>query len=342
MRIYDLILTHWLTNREFFFDLSQGVRAAIVLLLAAVLDYRIGDPWNWLHPVQVIGWGIQRYSQLCLRFLKHPLALRIAGISLTVLVLGCSGLIGWGMIQVANWLHPLFGLLVEVVLLASCFAGRSLRQAAEDVLQPLMAEDLETARSKLSLYVGRDTEDLSHPQILRAVLETVTENATDGVMAPLFYAILGAFLPIGSAPLALVYKAASTLDSMVGYREWPYKDLGWCSARLEDGLTWLPCRLHVLSLGLFSGQGRQIWQLCQRDANQDPSPNSGWIECAYASVLKVQLGGENRYKGIVKFKPLLGDPIDPITPQKIRQAMQLTRVCFLSWLSLAVLLRLMH
>ncbi len=320
------------------FDSFHSTRAAIVLLLAAVLDYGIGDPWNWLHPVQVMGWGIQRYSQFCLMFLKHPLVLRGAGIGLTVLTLCLSGFIGWGMIQAVTWLHPLLGLLVEVVLLASCLAGRSLRRASEDVLQPLAANDLATARSKLSLYVGRDTQNLTQFEILRAVLETVTENATDGVMAPLFYAILGAFLPIGSAPLALVYKAASTLDSMVGYRELPYKDLGWFSARLEDGLTWLPCRLHVLSIGLISGQIRQIWQLCQRDAIKDPSPNSGWIECAYAAVLKVQLGGENHYKGIVKFKPLLGDPIDPITPEKIKQATRLTRVCFLSWLVLAMLL----
>lgn len=327
---------------EIFFAEQSGFRAAIFLGLAALLDYAIGDPWNWLHPVQVIGWGIQQYTQLCFKTLKHPVQLRVAGIGLTLITLSLTGLTSGLVIRVANQVHPLFGVLPEVILLASCFAGRSLRRAAEDVLQPLAVGDLATARSKLSLYVGRDTQELPRSEILRAVLETVTENATDGVMAPLFYAILGAFLPIGSAPMALMYKAASTLDSMVGYREAPYKDLGWCSARLEDGLTWIPCRLHVLSLALLSGKGNKIWQLCQRDAAKDPSPNSGWIECAYAAVLQVQVGGENRYKGIVKVKPLLGEPIEPITPEKIQQAMSLTRVCFLSWLLLAGVLLLVN
>lgn len=303
-----------------------------VLVLAALLDYGIGDPWNWVHPVQVMGWGIQRYSQFCLRLFQSPNLLRLAGIGLAVFTISLSSFIGWLMIALANDLHPFLGLTVAVILLASCFAGRSLRQAAEDVLQPLAVGDLVTARAKLSRYVGRDTADLSEAEILRAVLETVTENATDGVMAPLFYAILGASLPIGSALMALAYKAASTLDSMVGYRDPPYTHIGWFSAHLEDFLTWLPCRLHVLTLALWSGSPQRVWQLCQRDAVKDPSPNSGWSECAYAAILGVQVGGINRYKGVIKPKPMLGDPLNPISAEKIRQAIYLTRLSFLSWL----------
>ena len=184
--------------------------------------------------------------------------------------------------------------------------------------------------------MGRDTENLSKAEVLRAVLETVTENATDGVMAPLFYAIVGAFLPIGSVPLALGYKAASTLDSMVGYREPPYTHIGWFSARLEDGLTWVPCRLTVLTLALLSGRLRQVLQICQRDAPQDPSPNAGWSECAYAAVLGVQVGGSNPYKGIVKHKPLLGNATHPITAEVIAQATRLTRRIILIWLGGAI------
>lgn len=316
--------------------LDRPIAAAVVLIFAALLDYWLGDPWNWLHPVQVMGWGISRYTQFWLKRLQQPILLRIAGIGLCLLTIGLSGLTAWLLVFGARLIHPGLALLTEIILLASCFAGRSLRNAANDVLKPLLIRDLPTARSQLSRYVGRDTADLSEAEILRAVLETVTENATDGVMAPLFYAILGAFLPMGSASLALAYKAASTLDSMVGYREAPYTDLGWCSARFEDVLTWLPCRLHVLTLALLSRQPQQIWRLCQRDAPQDPSPNSGWSECAYAAILQVQVGGANRYKGVIKQKPLLGDPIHPITTQKIEQAMCLTRYCFLLWLGLAL------
>lgn len=311
--------------------------SALSLGIAALLDYWIGDPWNWLHPVQVIGWGIHHYSQLALHVCKSPLALRMAGIGLTIATLGTTALITGLIVHLATVFSPWLGLATHSILLASCFAGRSLRQAAEDVLAPLAQGDLATARSTLSLYVGRDTEDLSEAEILRAVLETVTENATDGVIAPLFWAILGGLTPIGSAPFALGYKAASTLDSMVGYREPPYTDLGWCSARTEDVLTWVPCRLTVLGLALLSGKFRHVWAICQRDAPQDPSPNAGWSECAYAATLGVQVGGTNHYRGIVKQKPLLGDPLRPITPTVIQQALGLTRLNFFLWLSIGLI-----
>jgi adenosylcobinamide-phosphate synthase len=252
------------------------------------------------------------------------------------LIIG-SSLAGWLIVRGASWVHRGVGIAVEGVLLASCFAGRSLRAAAVDVLQPLTAGQLAQARSNLSQYVGRDTEKLTESEILRAVLETVTENATDGVTAPLFYAIVGAFLPgVGSVPLALAYKAASTLDSMVGYRVEPYTDLGWFSAKLEDVLTWLPCRLTVITLALLSGKPQEVWHLCRRDATKDPSPNSGWSECAYAAILGVQLGRTNWYQGVAKDKPLLGNPLHPITAAKIYQALRLTRYCFLIWLGVAI------
>lgn len=330
---------------------------AAVLLLAAGLDYFIGDPWGWPHPVRVMGWVISHFTQLALKLglakdegkrdkfsnqshvLLRRLKRRGAGIVLGIGLIVSSGLAGWLIVQDASWINPLVGVVVQGVLLASCFAGRSLRIAAVDVLQPLTDRHLVQARSNLSQYVGRDTEKLSEAEILRAVLETVTENATDGVTAPLFYAIAGAFLPgVGSVPLALAYKAASTLDSMVGYRVEPYTDLGWFSAKLEDVLTWLPCRLTVITLALLSGKPQAVWRLCLRDATRDPSPNSGWSECAYAAILDVQLGGTNWYQGVAKEKPLLGNPVHPITPEKIDQALLLTRYCFLIWLSLAIAL----
>jgi adenosylcobinamide-phosphate synthase len=313
------------------------VPATAVLLLAAALDYIIGDPWGWPHPVRVMGWIISHFTQFVLKQWTSQSKRRLAGIVLGVGLIIGSGLAGWLIIQVATWVHPLVSIVVEGVLLASCFAGRSLRMAADDVLQPLIAGQLTQARSKLSQYVGRDTEKLDESEILRAVLETVTENATDGVTAPLFYAIVGAFVPgVGSAPLALAYKAASTLDSMIGYWNEPYTDLGWFSAQLEDRLTWLPCRLTVITLALLSGKPQEVWNLCLRDASKDPSPNSGWSECTYAAILGVQLGGTNWYQGVAKDKPFLGDPFDPITPAKIDQALELTRYCFLIWLGLAI------
>lgn len=322
-------------------DLSLLRSTAAILISAATLDYLIGDPWGWPHPVQGIGWIIQRYTQTALRSFMRPWQLKAAGIWLGLVLIGGTGLLSWwflAWVKTGSWA---LGLLLEIVLLASCFAGRSLRDAAEDVLAPLAEGELPEARSRLQNYVGRDTDDLPKSEILRAVLETVTENATDGVMAPLFYALLGGFIPgVGPVPLALAYKAASTLDSMVGYREAPYTHLGWFSARFEDGLTWLPCRLTVLTLGVLSGKLLTVLRLCRRDASKDPSPNAGWSECAYAAILGVQLGGTNWYRSVLKEKPLLGDPLRAITGQQIEMALRLTRNSFLLWLGLALILKL--
>jgi adenosylcobinamide-phosphate synthase len=123
---------------------------------------------------------------------------------------------------------------------------------------------------------------------------------------------------------------------MVGYKTPPYTYLGWFSARLEDGLSWFPCRLTVITLGLLSAKPLYVWRICRRDASADPSPNSGWSECAYAAILGVQMGGTNWYGGVAKEKPLLGDPIYAITPTHIYTALDLTRYCFLLWLGAAI------
>jgi adenosylcobinamide-phosphate synthase len=309
----------------------------IVLVIAALLDYLIGDPINLLHPVQVMGWVISRFTNIALFLCKNSFTQRIAGIALAILLIFGTGAISTLLIKATSWIHSNFGIFTESVLLASCFAAKSLRNAAETVLKPLTLNDIATARLNLSQFVGRDTENLSESEILRAVLETVTENATDGVMAPLFYAILGIFISIyvpyiEFVSFALAYKASSTLDSMVGYRNEPYTYLGWFSARTEDFLTWIPCRLTVVTLALISFKPLYIWKICCRDAPLDPSPNSGWSECAYAAILGVQLGGTNSYRGIIKHKPKLGNNIHPIQPQTIRDSLQLTRYVFVLWL----------
>ncbi len=323
-----------------------------LLAVAAGLDFLLGDPWDWLHPVQVIGAVIQGGTDLSLALsrripmtpLVQRLFLRGAGLGLTLMVIGGTGILSWGLVQITHhlpWGSWAWGVGwgLQGLLLASCLAGRSLRLAALSVLTPLQAGDLFAARQMLSRYVGRDTVDLSETEILRAVLETVTENATDGVLGPLFYAGVGCFIPgLGPLPLAMAYKAASTLDSMIGYRRPPFTDIGWAAAKLEDGVTWVPCRLVVASLILLSGQPRQAWAICQRDAPQDPSPNAGWSECAYAVFLGVQMGGENYYQGKRQTKPYLGEARQPISMATIHKALTLTRTLFLGWLGVLLVL----
>jgi adenosylcobinamide-phosphate synthase len=315
------------------FDLN-----AIALAVAAFGDFCLGDPWGWPHPVQLMGGVITVISSGIIRTFAAPALRRWGGVFLGIFLIVGSAWLGWILVYGLTSIHWGLGFLLEVILLASCLAGRSLRNAAADVLQPLRAGDLEAARAQLSRYVGRDTAHLGEGEILRAVLETVAENAVDGVTAPFFYAILGAFIPpVGVVPLALAYKAASTLDSMIGYTKEPYRDIGWFSAKAEDIFTWIPCRLTVITLALLSGRPKRVLSLCQRDAPKDPSPNSGWSEAVYGAILGVQLGGENTYQGVVKVKPLLGDPLEPITAAKVAAALNLTRTCFLVWLALALI-----
>ena len=304
----------------------------LILILAAFLDFLVGDPWNWVHPVQVMGWVIRHYCTIALKICHRPIAQMFAGIGLALILIVGSASIAYGLIQIAKTIHPVFGTAIEAVILASCFAGRSLRDAANDVLNPVQMGDLVTARQMLSRYVGRDTQDLGESEILRAVLETVAENGVDGVMAPLFWAIVGVFTPAGPAVLAIAFKAASTLDSMVGYKKQPYRYLGTASAMTDDVLTFIPCRLMVLTLGMVTRNPIALWNQCAKDGGQDPSPNSGWSECAYAVALEVQLGGPNTYQGIPRPKPLLGTPIQEITPEVVRSALLLNRRAFLSWL----------
>jgi adenosylcobinamide-phosphate synthase len=284
-----------------------------------------------------MGWGITRYQRWVFRWGRSPRSQRLAGVLLAIVYPLLWGLVAAGGVVLVGAGSAILAGLLASLLLASCLAGRSLRDAAGDVLGPWQQGDLPQARQRLARYVGRETAELDSPEILRAVLETVSENATDGVLAPLFYGLVGSLGgPPGAVGLAVAYKTLSTLDSMVGYRDAPYTYLGWASARLEDGATWLPCRLTVATLALLSGHPRRVWRLCCRDAPADPSPNAGWSECAYAAALGVQLGGENRYRGQVKWKPWLGDRDRPITPAVIAQALQYTRWACCLWLGLGL------
>jgi adenosylcobinamide-phosphate synthase len=297
-----------------------------ILAAALLLDWVLADPWGWLHPVQVMGWFIHKGQGMILAHCSTARQQSWAGTGL-LLILGV-GSFGYaaGLIELGRILHPLLGFLIHTILLASCLGARSLRLAALDVLAPLQQGDLVTARQMLSRIVGRDTDHLQETEILRALVETVAENTPDGATAPLFYAALG------GAPLAFAYKAVSTLDSMIGYRREPFTHLGRASALFEDRVTWIPCRLTVATLALWSGQPYQFWQACQQEAHLDPSPNSGWSEAAFARILGVQLGGVNVYHGTPREKPKLGVAHHPLTPHTVLASLTLLRRIMLSWI----------
>lgn len=286
---------------------------ALLVVLACLLDRLVGDPRRCLHPVQVMGWAIQRLRTLSEAWAGDtPWKLRLAGGGITLLVVAGSGFTGWLLEQVARE-QPLLGTPLVVVALASALAGRSLEQAVRNVLSAL--PDLTEARSRLGWIVGREVQDLPEGGILRAAAETTAENAVDGLFAPLFWMLVGAALvahwPWAPGPLTLawIFKASSTLDSMLGYRHGRLRWLGTAGARLDDALTWLPARLVALTLPVLSHPPhRWIGQflVALREGAADPSPNAGVSQAAYANAVGVKLGGRNRYRDGWREKPLLG------------------------------------
>ena len=302
-------------------------------MLACGLDRLVGDPRWCVHPVVVMGWCISRLRRLAERWAAgRPRRLRLAGGLITLVLVGGSAGAGWGLMALLRHTQPGSAWhgcaqAVMVVALASALAGRSLAQEVRTVLAALVADDLPRARSRLAWIVGRDTEALSRAEVLRALAETASENAVDGLFAPLFWMLIGALL---GQPLALAwgFKAASTLDSMLGYRTGTLRWLGTAGARLDDLLVWLPCRLVALGLGQLGP--------ALRDGAADPSPNAGVSQAAYAHAVGVQLGGSNRYGGQERCKPLLAPGCPAPDQAAVLQMLAISRRLALWWLLLAL------
>ena len=306
----------------------------LCLILAAVmLDLIIGDPRSLPHPVVMMGRLIAALERRWNR--GTPQARRLKGFLLTTCVVALVYVATWSLLSVLAWLHPWLGRVGEVLLLASAFAIKGLRDAAMAVAAPLTRGDLVAARGAVAMIVGRDTQTLDEAGITRATVETVAENSVDGITAPLFWALLG------GAPLALAYKAVNTLDSMVGYRNEQYGDFGYASARLDDLANWLPARLTALSMWLSAllapatwpapaartaTSGAAAWRALAgtwRDAPRHLSPNSGWSEAMMAYLLGVQLGGINHYDGgRVSERATMGEPHEPLQVAHIERSVR--------------------
>ncbi|MDM8238825.1 adenosylcobinamide-phosphate synthase CbiB [Pseudoflavonifractor phocaeensis] len=294
-----------------------------VLLPTVALDLLLGDP-HWMpHPVRWMGRTISGLETLLRRlFPKTPGGERWAGVvlalALPTLFGGGSALILWGLGQVSPWLSWVVQLWFSYQLLAA----RSLQKESMAVYSPLKAHDLEGARRAVSRIVGRDTQALDETGVAKAAVETVAENTCDGVIAPLI------FLFLGGLPAGMAYKAVSTLDSMVGYKNDKYRFFGWASARLDDILNFIPARLSGLLLCLGAAllpgcSGRRAWTIFWRDRRKHASPNSAHTEAACAGALGVRLAGDASYFGKVVHKPTLGDPVRPVESEDIPRACRL-------------------
>lgn len=284
-----------------------------VLVAAFLLDLAIGDP-KWLpHPVRVIGKVIGRTERILRNLFKTPFDEKIGGIILTAIVTGLTFASTVLIIYIAHSVAVINGFLYvlsTIALIYLCFttiAAAELINAARSVIDAVKAEDIKSARTHLSMIVGRDTNKLQEKNILKATMETLSENLSDGVVAPLFY------LAIGGIPAAMTYKAINTLDSMVGYKNDKYKYFGWASARLDDIANYIPARItgaliiaaSAIYFRSFSAANDSLRTMLM-DGKKHLSPNAGIPEAAMAGAVGVVLGGPSSYEGVMYEKPYIG------------------------------------
>lgn len=264
------------------------------VLLGYLLDGMLGDPPGLPHPVRGIGWLIDRGERLFNR--GSDRARLLAGAGLTVAVVAIAAAVAWVLVALAGSLHPLLGHAVTALGTGVLLARRSLAdEAGVAVHRPLALGDLPAARAAVSRVVGRDTAGLSESEVARAAVETLAESATDGVAAPLLFALAGGL------PAIAAYKAINTLDSMIGHRDDRYLWFGRFAARLDDLANWIPARITFLAFlaaaALTGRSAAEAWRTARADAGRHASPNAGWPEAAMAGALSIRLGGLNHYDG---------------------------------------------
>lgn len=289
-----------------------------LIFFAFLLDLLLGDPRWFPHPVVLIGRLISFLEGLFRRFALGRTAELFVGTLLAALVPTIAFSAVWGIVWFAGGINIWFGWFAAVFLGYTTIAASSLYGESRKVAELVSSGDLEGARKALSYLVGRDTQDLDEKEIIRALVETVAENTSDGVIAPLFY------LAIGGPPLAMAYKAINTLDSMVGYKNERYFYLGRASARLDDIVNYIPARLTalliVLAAFILRKDWKGSWAIMQRDSRNHPSPNSGYPEAAVAGAIGRRLGGLSYYGGIGSNKPFIGDEGGQFAARDVKDA----------------------
>jgi adenosylcobinamide-phosphate synthase len=309
--------------------------ALLLFTLAYALDWLVGDPEWAPHPVRWMGWWIQTGERFLRRLIDTPRAEFVGGVFLSLSVVGAFGVGSWLLlIWLGRWTQIL-AFAVALYFAVTTLATRSLLDEARAVRRLLLNSDLPGARRQVARIVGRDTGELDQQEVTRAVIETLAESASDGVVAPIFY------LAIGGAPAALAYKAVNTLDSMIGHRDERYELFGKLAARLDDAANFIPARLTALLFVLAAWALRLDWRgalrVLRRDGAKHKSPNAGRPEAAMAGALGVQLGGTNYYDGEPHYGQRLGDAKHPLDDRALRYALQVTACASLFMFAICLL-----
>lgn len=293
-------------------------------VIGFLLDLLLGDPqWFSLHPIRLIGKLITLGERIFRKIAGNSKqALLVAGMLLAFLVAGISFFIPLVILFFCSKVSPILQIAVESVMCYFLFATKSLKTESMKVYQELEKKDLQGARKAVSMIVGRDVEQLDETGVAKAAVETVAENTSDGVVAPILFAI------IGGAPLGFFYKAVNTMDSMIGYKNEKYMFFGRFAARLDDVVNFIPARfsawIMLFVAYLLPGMnGKKAAQIYGRDRKNSSSPNAGQTEAVCAGALQIEILGPAYYFGKLYEKPTIGDNIEPVTPEKIVQVNRL-------------------
>ena len=292
------------------------------LILGFFLDLLIGDPHGIPHPVVYIGKLIDVTEKGMRKlFPKTVRGENFAGAAVWLIVVTVSAGIPLLVLHLAYGANCWLGLLLETILCAQILATKSLKTESMKVYQALQTGDLSKARYAVSMIVGRDTQYLDEAGVTRAAVETVAENTSDGIIAPML------FLAIGGAPLGFFYKAVNTMDSMLGYVEMPYKNVGLVPAKMDDVFNYIPARISAFLMlaagGLLGMDVKNGWKIFKRDRYNHSSPNSAQTESVCAGLLGLRLAGDAWYHGVLHKKKFIGDPIRQVVPVDIPLACRL-------------------
>lgn len=297
--------------------------SAAILFISFLLDLILGDPMGLPHPVVYIGKLISKTEKIIReRFTR----LKIGGAFLLFIPIAVVMIVIRSVILLAGRVNPLLGDIVTIYILYTSLASRCLAEEARKVYRRLKSNDLKGARIQIGYLVGRDTTELDYGEIRRATVETVAENTIDGVIAPLFYIALGIYLGL-PAELVYGYKVVNTLDSMVGYKNERYGDIGFFSAKFDDLLNYLPARIGGVLMAIAGGILRYDFKaglsVMIRDRKNHKSPNCAYPEGAVAGLLGIQLGGSNVYFGELVYKPTIGDALREVEDDDIERTVNI-------------------
>ena len=286
----------------------------MAFIIGFLLDLLLGDPHSFPHPVRLMGRAIAGFT----RKLNKGNRRKTKGLLMAVLMILFTGGISFGVLFVSYRIHFTVGIFIEAVMTYQCLAAKQLRVESMKVMTALRDDGLEAGREAVSMIVGRDTKELSEEGVIKAAIETVAENSSDGVIAPMI------FLAIGGPVLGMIYKAVNTMDSMVGYKNDEFSSFGFFPAKLDDVLNFIPSRVTAILMIAACNSGRDFdsknaYRIFKRDRLNHASPNSAQTEAAAAGALHLQLAGDASYFGVIHHKEFIGDPDRKPMLQDIRR-----------------------